>query len=290
MGNSKNWIMLSMALLCCWQPLAICEEAGAISILPNLTSVSFDEKSDKISATTKGLYCGYTVEKDTFAISVAKTSLETNVDSFESVEQTDFSLGINGIDEDGWNVGMTTHLISSPDNYIWSSFSINGNVGKYYGYDSYYGMQLSYSSYTPPKNNIFQVYQAGYVQDWYYKNFTLSLNPKIIYASGMGADDDILNKISGSYLSVTVTPTFHFSVFSIGASATFGEERFAVQNNGFVVNNSPDLYTSQNSAFAGVKISDLYIKGITGKSVSRTFGSDDESESNFTSFSINFSF
>lgn len=290
MGTQKSQLKFFILALSITSSPLFSDEKGIITVLPNLTNVSFDNQSDKISANSKGVYAAYISDKDTFAVSAEKTTIKTNVFGAENVEQSNFSFGINGIDEEGWNTGITAHFISSPDDYIWSGFIVNGKVGMFYGYDSYTGVQLSYSSYTPPASNIFQVYQLGFFQEWYWKNFSFSLNPKGILVSGMGGVDEISEQVGGAYFSLTATPTIHFGSFSLGASYTAGQERFAVKNNGFIVNNSPDLYTEQSSLFSGLKLGDLYLKGTVGQSELKTYGGNNEGQSQFTSFSVNFSF
>ncbi len=93
-----------------------------------------------------------------------------------------------------------------------------------------------------------------------------------------------------NYYSLTLKPTFYKGRFSLGSNITIGEERFSVKNNGFVLNNSPDLYKKQISGFLGIRINNIYLKGAMGQSTFVPYGGQDESISNFTVFSLSFSF
>jgi len=260
------------------------------TFVPYLFNSSYDENSHKKSTSSKGMFINRKSEDLNLSVNIEMSEISTDLENYEQVSQSAYALGISGISKEGWKHSIVGNFITSDSDYIWESLSSTFSFGKYKGYDSYFGTDISYTFYTPPRGSNFNVAQLAPVKEWYFKNLIFRIQPRFMKVSGQEVTASLPQDVNGFYSSLSLSPTLHFGRISIGGTAVLGEERFSVKKDGFVITNSPALYKKQMSGFFGIKIKNIYLKGTVGQNTFLPYGGENESTSNYTVFSLSFSF
>ena len=156
-----------------------------------------------------------------------------------TIEQYDFTFVYNNESIPEWNFRIGGHYIISDDGLTDQSYVLYGGIGKYRfrSWDAMLNVYYSnYSDYSPTFSaiqlspNFGLTFMFDRVQGLY-------LNSKVNYIM---LSEPVISE-EDKFLSVRETLTYFNSSFSLSVYALFGEQKFAVRQNGFLVYNVADL-------------------------------------------------
>ncbi len=233
MNNLKNILLLLL--------FAIGLQAQSASTMFYHMPIYYKDSGARENSSLTGVYLNWEVDlSNTFEFAADYSSLNYNfLPPFDHLDQYDFTFVYKNESLPEWNFSLGGHYIISDDALTDKSYVLFGGIGKY-RFRSWDAMiDIYYSNYGDyfPSFNAIQFSPHFGLTFMFDRTQGLYLNSKAIYI--MLSEPISFNK--DNFFSVQETLTYFNSNLSVSVYALFGEQMFAVRQNGFLVYNVADL-------------------------------------------------
>lgn len=211
---------------------------SSFTVMPYHVPIKYNDSGVRENSSLTGIYSAWQIDfNNTFEFAVDYSDL--NYMYGFQLDQYDYTFVYNNESIPEWKFRAGAHYIVSDDGLTDKSFVIFGGIGKY-RYRSWNAMinvyYSNYANYTPSLNVIqfSPNFGLNFMLD---RTQGICLNSQINYI----VLNDTVQSDKKNYFSLRETLTYFNSNLSISAYALFGEQKFAVRQDGFLVYNVADL-------------------------------------------------
>lgn len=212
--------------------------AQSVTIMPYHLPINYKNSGVRENSSLTGVYGAFQSDlNNKFELALDYSDL--NYISNFKIKQYDFTFAYTNESIPEWKFRAGGHYIISDDALTDQAYVVFAGVGKYRfrswdaSFDVYYS---NYSDYTLSFNAI-QLSPGFGLTFPFDRTQGLYINSSANYIM---LSEEILSD-KKNYFSLRETLTYYNNKFSISAYALFGEQKFAVRQNGFLVYNVADL-------------------------------------------------